>query len=167
MKVSIRFMAVLLAGFSFNPTLSQARGVPLNETYHIGVFSGSIDNGAQYGNVTADGFVLSARNNKMSLDFVKFSSDDGDISTGGTWTTEGQGVFLALLGQGNPYMKFRVGSISQDTTETISGVDTISDSSITSYGLGFGYKLGTQGIIEFDIISLDGNASFATLSIMY
>ena len=168
----LRFLALALGTFLLFPGYSIARdnsssSTVLNETYHIGVFSGTIDNGGEYGENTADGFVLMARNSKMSLEYINFSSDDADLNTGGTWNTSGAAIYLGLLGQGNPYMKFKIGSVQQETIKTVGGVDEIIDDSVTSYGLGFGYRFGSQGIIEVEVVSLDNEASFVMLSILY
>lgn len=171
MKVSLRFLAIsslslgLLLVFSLP---AQAKGPIYEETYHIGLTAGNIDGGTEFGSVPATGFVLAARNKKASLEYFNLSSDQGDVlSTGDQWEAKLSGFYLSLIGQGQPYMKFRVGKLKHEMVTSSGSTPTSETGSITSYGLGVGYKLGSRTMIEFDITSLDQDMTLFSISVLF
>lgn len=168
MKVLVRFLAVLSCIVIFS-THAQARGQAYEETYHIGLAAGNIDGGTDFGGtVEATGFMIAARNKKASLEYVNMSSKDGDILGGGIWEAKLSGFYLALIGQGQPYMKFKVGKLKHEMIQTIGAALPDSETeSVTSYGLGFGYKMGSRAMVEFDITTLDQDMTLFTLTVLF
>ena len=168
MNVLGRFFVVisLFSAFSYNV---YARGnSAYEETYHIGLLGGTLDGGAEYGSVDATGFVLSARNSKAVLEYVNFGSAEGSILTGGgTWEANVSGIYLSLLGQGQPYMKFKVGNVKHEMVSTVGGTTSIETSDFTSYGLGMGYKVGSRLMIEFDVTTLDNDMTLFALTFLF
>ena len=130
---------------------------------------GNIDGGAEYGSVEATGFVLSARNKKAVLEYVNVTSDAGSVlSTGDDWEANISGCYLSLLGEGQPYMKFKVGKIKQEMVLTTgAGSTTAETTSVTSYGIGLGYKIGTRISVELDITTLDNDMTLMALSVLF
>jgi len=166
MNVLVRFLAVISCIFIFS-SQAMARGQAYEETYHIGLAAGSIDGGFDYGTVEATGFVFAARNQKASLEYVNMSSKDGERTAGGTWEAKLSGFYLALIGQGQPYMKFKVGKIKHEMIETTGGTPESNSESVTSYGLGFGYKMGSRAMLEFDITTLDQDMTLFSLTVLF
>lgn len=162
-------LLLILGLSSFLSANVNARGNTVyEETYHIGLLGGSIDGGAEFGSVEASGFVFSARNKKAILEYVNLSSSSGNIiNTSDTWESNVSGIYLSLIGQGQPYMKFKVGSIKHEYIRT-AGTSILPESqSITSYGLGFGYKVASRLLIEFDITTLDKEMTLMALTILF
>lgn len=167
MKVLVRLLAVISCIFIFS-SQAQARGQAYEETYHIGLTAGNIDGGTDFGSVEATGFTIAARNQKASLEYVNMSSKDGDILGGGIWEAKLSGFYLALIGQGQPYMKFKVGKLKHEMIQTIgAALPDSTTESITSYGLGFGYKMGSRAMLEFDITTLDQDMTLFTLTVLF
>lgn len=167
MSVLVRFLAFSSFVLVFS-TQVQAAGTAYEETYHIGVTTGSIDGGAEFGTVEATGFVLAARNKKASLEYINLSSKEGDVlSTGNQWEAKLSGFYLSLIGQGQPYMKFKVGKLKQEMITTAGTTPSSETNSITSYGLGFGYKLGSKAMVEFDVTTLDEDMTLFSLTLMF
>lgn len=145
-----------------------AAGNQYEETYNVGFVSGNIDGGFEFGEAAVSGFSLTARNKKSVLEYVNMSSDAADLQTAGdTWETDLQGIYLSLLGEGQPYMKFKVGSLKQEMIRTESGVVTSELTTITSYGLGFGFKLGSRILLEFEVTSLDNDMTLMAATILF
>jgi len=166
MKALVRFLAVISCIFIFS-SHAQARGQAYQETYHIGLTAGNIDGGTDFGSVEATGFTLAARNKKASLEYVNMSSKDGDILGGGTWEAKLSGFYLALIGQGQPYIKFKVGKLKHEMIDTTGPLPDSTTESITSYGLGFGYKLGSRAMVEFDVTTLDQDMTLFSLTVLF
>ena len=169
MKILARFIVISSLLIAFSGPL-QARGnAAYEETYNIGVLAGNIDGGAEYGSVEATGFVLSARNKKAVLEYVNVTSDAGSVlSTGDDWEANISGFYLSLLGEGQPYMKFKVGKIKQEMVLTTgAGSTTAETTSVTSYGIGLGYKIGTRISVELDITTLDNDMTLMALSVLF
>lgn len=167
MSVLVRFLAFSSFILVFS-TQVQARGTVYEETYHIGVTTGSIDGGAEFGSVEATGFVLAARNKKASLEYINLSSKEGDVlSSGDQWEAKLSGFYLSLIGQGQPYMKFKVGKLKQEMITTAGTTPSSETNSITSYGLGFGYKMGSKAMVEFDVTTLDEDMTLFSLTLMF
>jgi len=166
MKVLVRLLAVISCIFIFS-SQAQARGQAYQETYHIGLTAGNIDGGTNFGSVEATGFTLAARNQKASLEYVNMSSKDGDELGAGTWEAKLSGFYLALIGQGQPYMKFKVGKLKHEMIQTNGSLPVSETESVTSYGLGFGYKMGSRAMVEFDITTLDQDMTLFTLTVLF
>lgn len=167
MNFLARFLVICSLSLVFTAQ-TQARGSsPYEETYNVGLIAGNLDGGTEYGEVQASGFVLSARNQKAVLEYVNMSSSKGTVlSTGDAWEANISGIYLSLLGQGQPYMKFKVGSIKQEMVIT-SGSVTATTNSVTSYGLGMGYQLGSRVKIEFDVSSLDNDMTLFAITVLF
>lgn len=163
-----RFLAVISL-FLVYSTQTQARGnSAYEETYHIGYLTGNIDGGAEFGEVQAEGFVLSARNKKAVLEYVNLTSGTGTIlGSTDTWESNISGLYLSLLGQGQPYMKFKVGNIKHEYIQYAGSTPTVEVNSVTSYGLGFGYKVGSRIMFEFDVTTLDREMTLIALTILF
>jgi len=168
MSVLGRLIAVISLSLVFSFQV-QARGNTVyEETYHIGLLAGTLDGGSEFGSVEATGFVLSARNSKAVLEYVNYGSEEGSILTGGgNWEANISGIYLSLLGQGQPYIKFKVGNLKHEMVTTISGTTTSETTDFTSYGLGMGYKVGSRLMIEFDVTSLDNDMTLFALSVLF
>jgi len=167
MSVSLRLLAIFSFIFIFS-TQAQARTPAYEETYHVGVTAGSIDGGAEFGTVEATGFTLAARNNKASLEYVNFSSKEGSVlSSGNQWEANLSGFYLALIGQGQPYMKFKVGKLKHEMITTAGSTPSSETNSITSYGLGVGYKMGSRMMLEFDVTTLDEDMTLFSLTLLF
>ena len=163
-----RFLAVISLLLVYSAQI-QARGNSVyEETYHIGYLTGNINGGAEYGEVQAEGFVLSARNKKAVLEYVNLTSDSGTIlGNADTWESNISGLYLSLIGQGQPYMKFKVGNIKHEYIQATGGTPAVEVNSVTSYGLGFGYKVGSRIMLEFDITTLDREMTLMALTILF
>lgn len=167
MSVSLRFLVVFSFVFIYS-TQSHARTPVYEETYHIGFTAGNIDGGAEFGSVEATGFTLAARNKKASLEYINLSSKEGSVlSTGNQWEANLSGFYLALLGQGQPYMKFKVGKLKHEMVTTAGGSPSGETNSITSYGLGVGYKVGSRMMLEFDVTTLDEDMTLFSLTVLF
>ncbi|MDH5394106.1 MAG: hypothetical protein OEY11_13035 [Gammaproteobacteria bacterium] len=164
-RLAILFSAVFIYLAS---SQLHAAGNQYEETYNVGVVSGNIDGGFNFGEVAVSGFSLTARNKKSVLEYVNMSSDAGNLgATSDTWETELQGIYLSLLGEGQPYMKFKVGSMKQEMVRTESGIVSSELTTITSYGLGFGFKLGSRILLEFEVMSLDNDMTLMTGTLLF
>lgn len=168
MKSLARFIAITCLGVMFSGSLQAANTAAYEETYNVGLIVGNIDGGAEYGSVEATGFSLSARNQKAVLEYVNVSSDIGTVlSTGDDWEANISGFYLSLLGEGQPYFKFKVGRVRHEMVLT-QGVTVTSDvTTVTSYGVGLGYKIGTRFALELDITNLDNDMTLATFSVLF
>ena len=168
MKILVRLGVISSLILIFSST-AQAAGKPAyEETYNIGIFAGSVDGGATYGSAEAKGFSLSARNKKAVLEYVNFSTDEGNLLTAGdTWESNVTGFYLALLGEGQPYIKIKVGKVKHELVQTISGVLTPETTSVTSYGLGVGYKIGSRIMLEAEMTTLDNDMTLMALTVLF
>lgn len=173
MKSLARFIAITCLGVMFSGSLQAANTAAYEETYNVGLIVGNIDGGAEYGSVEATGFSLSARNQKAVLEYINVSSDAGKVSSAGDgwdagddWEANISGVYLSLLGEGQPYFKFKVGRVKHEIVYT--GAAVTSDvTTVTSYGVGLGYKIGTRFALELDITNLDNDMTLSTFSILF
>jgi len=162
-----RFLALFSLVVIFS-TQVQARTPAYEETYHVGLAAGSIDGGAEFGSVEATGFVLAARNKKASLEYINLSSKEGDVlSSGNQWEAKVSGFYLALIGQGQPYMKFKVGKLKHEMITTAGSTPSSETNSVTSYGLGVGYKVGTRMMLELDVTTLDEDMTLFSLTVLF
>lgn len=168
MKIWARFISVTCLAVVFSTPLQAASSAAYEETYNIGVLAGSIDGGAEYGSVEATGFTLSARNSKAVLEYVNASTDTGTVlSTGDEWEANISGFYLSLLGEGQPYFKFKVGKVKHEMILTQGASSTSSITDVTSYGIGLGYKIGSRFALEFDVTTLDNDMTLMALSVLF
>lgn len=168
MKIWARFISITCLAVVFSTPLQAASSAAYEETYNIGVLAGSIDGGAEYGSVEATGFTLSARNSKAVLEYVNASTDTGTRLAGGEWEANISGFYLSLLGEGQPYFKFKVGKVKHEMVETIgAATPTSSTTDVTSYGIGLGYKIGSRFALEFDVTTLDNDMTLMALSVLF
>jgi len=167
MRASLRFLAIFSFVLAFSTQL-HARSPVYEETYHVGITTGSIDGGAEFGSVEATGFTLAARNQKASLEYINMSSKEGSVlSSGNQWEANLSGFYLALIGQGQPYIKFKVGKLKHEMITTAGTTPSSETNSITSYGLGVGYKMGTRMMLEFDVTTLDEDMTLFSLTLLF
>lgn len=168
MKNLARFIAITCLGMMFSGSVQAVNSAAYEETYNIGIIAGNIDGGAEYGSVEATGFSLSARNQKAVLEYVNVSSDTGTVlSTGDDWEANISGFYISLLGEGQPYFKFKVGRVKHEMVLT-QGASVSSDvTTVTSYGIGLGYSIGTRFALELDITNLDNDMTLTTFSILF
>jgi len=147
---------------------AMARGnAAYEETYNVGLLAGQISGDAEYGDADATGFILSARNKKAILEYVNVKAEDGVLSTGGSWESNISGLYLSLLGTGQPYMKFKVGKIKQEMISTVGTTVTTNTNDITSYGIGLGYKMGSRIKLEFEVTTLDNDMTLMAVSVLF
>lgn len=163
----LRFLAIS-SFLVFISTQAQARSPIYEESYHVGVSVGNIDGGAEFGSVEATGFILAARNKKASLEYINLSSKEGDVlSSGNQWEANLSGFYLALIGQGQPYIKFKVGKLKQEMITTAGSTPSSETTSVTSYGLGVGYKMGSRMMLEFDVTTMDEDMTLFSLTVLF
>lgn len=168
MKNLARFIAITCLGMMFSGSLQAANTAAYEETYNVGLIVGNIDGGAEYGSVEATGFSLSARNQKAVLEYVNVSSDAGTVlSSGDDWEANISGFYLSLLGEGQPYFKFKVGRVRHEMVLTQGAAVTSDVTTVTSYGIGLGYKIGTRFALELDITNLDNDMTLSTFSVLF
>ena len=168
MKILAHLATASCLLFIFSTSVQAAGKSAYQETYNIGLIAGSIDGDTNFGSVDATGLVLSARNKKAVLEYVNMSSGEGNLLTAGdTWETNISGFYLALIGEGQPYVKFKVGKVKQELVQTISGTLSSETTSVTSYGIGMGYKMGTRIMLEAELTSLDNDMTLLTLSVLF
>jgi hypothetical protein len=168
MKIFARFIALSCLAMGFSSSLHAAGRAAYEETYNIGILAGSLDGGAEFGTVDATGFLLSARNKKAVLEYVNVSSDSGTVlSTGDEWEANISGFYLSLLGEGQPYIKFKVGKVKHEMILTQGATSTSDVTTVTSYGVGLGYRIGTRIALELDITTLDNDMTLMALSVLF
>lgn len=167
MKNLARFIVISCLTMVFSNSLHAAGKAAYDETYNIGVIAGTIDGGAEFGSVEATGFTLSARNKKAVLEYVNVSSDSGTVLSGDEWEANISGVYLSLLGEGQPYIKFKVGKVKHEMVLTQGATSTSDVATVTSYGVGLGYRIGTRIALELDVTTLDNDMTLMALSVLF
>lgn len=151
-------------------TAARNNSNPYQERHYFGLIYGEADGGPELGTSTATGFILSARNNKAALEYVMIRSNDGVISaTNGTWETTTQGIYYAIQGQGQSYMKLKIGRITQETVQDPLGDGNLAvvDQYYNSYGVGFGYHVTNDTLVEFEFTQMGENISLLSLSFLF
>jgi len=147
---------------------AMARGnTAYEETYNVGLLAGQISGDAEHGDADATGFILSARNQKAILEYVSAKADGGVLASGGSWESNISGLYLSLLGTGQPYMKFKVGKIKQEMIKDDGIAVTTNTNDITSYGIGLGYKMGSRIKLEFEVTTLDNDMTLMAVSVLF
>ncbi|MDH5423392.1 MAG: hypothetical protein OEY29_00190 [Gammaproteobacteria bacterium] len=172
MKISARFIILCSILIAFSNPLYARGNAAYEETYNVGLVAASLDGGSEFGTVDATGFTLSARNQKAVLEYINLSADPGVIATGiytgDAWESSITGFYLSLLGEGQPYMKIKVGKIKQEMVRTpATGIATTETNSVTSYGIGLGYKVGARLVLEFDVTTLDNDMTLMAFSVLF
>ena len=172
MKLLSRLSLILLSFFVVFPNALAAGKVPsqYQEKHYFGVIYGEADGGLELGQSTATGFMLSARNEKAALEYVYLRTDTGNISpSNGIWEMDTQGIYYAVQGEGQSYMKLKLGRILQEMLRDDDGDGVIESTEeyAYSYGVGFGYKFSGGNILELEYTTLDEDLSYVTLSFLF
>lgn len=154
----------LLVMASQSAIAARTKSSPYQEQHYFGLIYGEADGGVELGSSTAVGFILSARNNKAALEYVRIQANDGVASDGDTWESTTQGIYYAIQGQGQSYMKLKIGRITQELSRNNSGTLEVTDEYYNSWGIGYGYKITADTQIEIEFTQM---ADFSLTSLTF